>query len=152
MKILDLSHERSSKRLDYWVNHSYSWTRDDIDPESCIVKVSDEVEVEFLQMAESIEANPLPTVLRTLSQFDIPKTRGFMREIRERLDEPPGVAVIDRMPLEKISVSQATDIFLDDRPGHRPTSRTEVGWNNDLPRARYRCAIYLWRARFIYQS
>ena len=111
MKILDLSHEQSSTRLDHWVNHSYSWTKKDINPESCIVQISDEVEDELLQMAELIEANPLPTVLRTLSQFKIPKTCRFMQEIRERLDEPPGVAVIERMPLEKISNKQAIDIF-----------------------------------------
>ncbi len=111
MKILDLSHEQSSTRLDHWVNHSYSWTKKDINPESCIVQISDEVEDELLQMAELIEATPLPTVLRTLSQFKIPKTCRFMQEIRERLDEPPGVAVIERMPLEKISNKQAIDIF-----------------------------------------
>ena len=111
MKILDLSHEQSSTRLDHWVNHSYSWTKKDINPESCIVQISDEVEDELLQMAELIEANPLPTVLRTLSQFKIPKTCRFMQAIRERLDEPPGVAVIERMPLEKISNKQAIDIF-----------------------------------------
>ena len=111
MNILDLSHEQSSKRLDHWINHSLAWTKENINPESCIIKISDEVEEELLHMAEVIEANPLPTVLRTLCQFNIPQTRQLMREVRKRLNEPPSVVVVDRMPLEKISVEQAIDIF-----------------------------------------
>ncbi len=111
MDILDLSHEQSSARLDHWVSNSYAWTQEEIHSESCILQISKEVEVELSRMAEEIEANPLPTVLRSLKQFDIPKTIELMKEVRRRLDQSPGVVVIDSMPLEKISKEQAIDIF-----------------------------------------
>ncbi len=49
MNILDLSHERSSTRLDHWVNNSYAWTQEEIHSESCILQISKEVEVELLR-------------------------------------------------------------------------------------------------------
>lgn len=111
MELLDLSHEQSKQRLESWVDGGFAWTNGGVNPHSCIIHVSDEVLSEFLHMAQIIEENPLPTVLRTIDQFEIPNTLKLMTEVRERLDNPPGVAVIDRLPLDKITVEQATDIF-----------------------------------------
>ena len=111
MEILDLSHEQSTKRLECRVDNGFAWTKSQIDPQSCIIPVSDEVKDEILKVAEVIDANPLPTLLRNPEQFEIPKTLELMTEIRTRLDNPPGVAVVDRFPLDEISIEQAIDIF-----------------------------------------
>ena len=111
MQILDLSHECSSQQLNHQVNGAYAWTKDDINPADCLINVSPDVRNEILQMAEIIESNPLPTVLRQLDQFNIPHTLKLMGEVKQRLDEPPGVAVIDSLPLDDLTENQAIDIF-----------------------------------------
>ncbi|MDE0309861.1 MAG: TauD/TfdA family dioxygenase [Acidiferrobacterales bacterium] len=111
MNILDLSHEQSSGQLECLVDDGFAWTNSEIDPLSCVVPVSDEVRREILKAAEVIDANPLPTLLRRPDQFEIPKTVELMTEIRERLDSPPGVAVIDSFPLDDLSIEQAIDVF-----------------------------------------
>ena len=101
MQILDLSFEQSKDILGHHVDHAFAWTRDDVDPQKCLVRVSDEVREEILRMAELMNANPLLTELRSLEQFDIPNTLKLMEQIKERLNHPPGVAVIDSMPMDK---------------------------------------------------
>ena len=108
---LDLSHERSEQQLDHVVTDSRAWLASDVDPEDCLIPIEDGVEHELYQMAESITANPLPTVLREPSQFEIPNTMGLMSDVRRLLDQAPGIAVLDGMPLDNISVNEAIDIY-----------------------------------------
>ena len=111
MEILDLSYEQSKERLGPLVNSGFAWTADDIDPQGCIIHVSDKVLGEFRDMARVIATNPLPTVLRVPDQFEIPNILELMKAVRDRLDSPPGVAVIDRLPLDDMTLEQAIDIF-----------------------------------------
>ena len=93
------------------VTDSRAWLTDDIEPQDCLIKVGDSVREEIIDMAESIRQNPLPTVLRNLSQFDIPHCVELMQEVRRRLDIPPHVAVIDGMPLDDIDQEVVVDIY-----------------------------------------
>ena len=111
MKILDLTHEESTKRLEHLVDGGFAWTADEVNPQSCVIPVGSEVAEEIRQMAQFIDANPIPTVLRSLDQFEIPNTIELMEEVRKRLDQPPGVAVLDSVPLDELSVEQAIDVF-----------------------------------------
>ena len=106
-RILDLSREQGTGRLGHTVTDSRAWTRDTINPQDCIIRLNSEVRNEILGMADTIEANPLPTVLRHPSQFEIPATLKLMRDVRSRLDTPPHVAVIDGMPLDEMDAEQA---------------------------------------------
>ena len=106
-RILDLSHERSKRQLNHIVTDSRAWTKKDIHPPDCIIRLDASVRDEILGMADAIEANPLPTVLRHPSQFKIPAALEFMREVRRRLDTPPHVAVIDGMPLDEMETDHA---------------------------------------------
>ena len=108
---LDLSHEAGELRLNRVITDSRAWTAVDIVPEECIIRPGSAIETEFLRMAEFIENNPLPTLLRHPSQFQIPETEKLMRQVKSRLDCPPNVVVIDRLPLDKISIEQATGIY-----------------------------------------
>ena len=62
-------------------------------------------------MADAIADNPLPTVLRNPDQFNIPQTRQLMNEVKARLNSPPGVVVLESLPLDKLTTEQAIDIF-----------------------------------------
>ena len=111
MQILDLSHEKSAMSLNHWVTNGFAWINEDINPQDCIIQINDAVRNELLQMAEVIDSNPLPTVLRSLSQFEIPSTMKLMAKVKQKLNEPPGVVVVDSMPIDDLTVGQATDIF-----------------------------------------
>jgi len=111
MDTLNLSHEVSRERLDYQVNHSVAWIRDDINPQDCVVPIGQSVREELMQITASVAANPLPTVLRHPDQFNIPKTRKVMEEVKRRLNSPPGVVVLESLPLDEITPDQATDLF-----------------------------------------
>ena len=111
MEILDLSHEQSNELLDHQVNDSFAWINSDINPQDCIIRTDQDIYTEILQMAQVIDANPLPTILRQPGQFEIPKTLELMTQVRRLLDQPPGVVVVDGLPMEELTVDQAIDIF-----------------------------------------
>ncbi len=111
MKILDLSDECSVDHLDHQVTSSFAWTRDAINPSDCIVNLNTAARDEMMDMVDLMEANPLPTLLRKPAHFDIPHTIKLMQEIKHRLDMPPGVAVINSLPLDQITEQQAIDVF-----------------------------------------
>ncbi len=111
MDILDLSKEQSQTVLDHQVTSEFAWTRDDIEPQQCLIDISDAAHDELLHMAASMNAHPLPTELRHPSQFKIPHIASLMKQVRDRLDRAPGVAVIDSMPLAQLSTERAIDIF-----------------------------------------
>lgn len=96
--------------LERQIDDGRAWTRDSIDPQSCLVAIGKDGLKEVFAMAEAIEANPLPVVLRHPDQFDIPALRKVMAEARKRLDEGVGVAVIDRLPLDDIARETAEAI------------------------------------------
>ena len=110
-ELLDLSFECSDKRLNHQVIGPTAWSQTDIDPVSCLLQVDDETRDEFLRLAKLIAANPLPTVLRNLVDFDCPRIINLMLNVKSRLDQPPGVVVIDGLPLDDIDEAQAIDIF-----------------------------------------
>ncbi len=111
MNVLDLSHEVSPEQLSCQVNHSLAWTRDDINPQDCVMPIDETVRQELLQMADAIADNPLPTVLRNPDQFNFPQTRQLMNEVKARLNSPPGVVVLESIPLDKLTTEQAIDMF-----------------------------------------
>lgn len=110
LDILDLSYESTVHRLDYIVKDARAWTSSDIDPQKCIIYLDDGIEREFYEMAEYITYSPIPTVLRHPCQFSAPYTMRLMEDVRAQLDQPPGVVVLDGLPLNDISVSEAIDI------------------------------------------
>ncbi len=111
MNILDLSHECSANRLEHQVTGQFAWTRDKINPIDRIVNIRTAAHNEIMRMADHMEANPLPTLLRQPDQFDIPHVIELMKEIKSRLDEPPGVAIISSLPLEQMTENRAIDVF-----------------------------------------
>lgn len=111
MEVLDLSHECSTQKLHLLVAGGFAWTRDSVDPKSCVVAIRTAARNELMQVVDIMESNPLPTLLRRLEDFEIPHTLQMMAEVKRRLDEPPGVAVINSLPLNQLSEEQAIDLF-----------------------------------------
>lgn len=61
-------------------------------------------------VAELREA-PVPTLLLQPGHFTLERCARFMAVARERLDHGPGLVVIDRLPLDRISRQEAVDLY-----------------------------------------
>ena len=64
-------------------------------PASCL----DEID----RLARALERDPVPTWLLDPADYELHACRGLLGEVRRRLEEGPGVAVVDRLPIEEMS-------------------------------------------------
>lgn len=99
-----------SPMLDKPITDGRAWTRDTLDPQDCIVALGKAGLGEVSAMADAIAASPLPVILRHPDQFDLPALRAAMGKAKALLDGAPGVAVVDRLPMDEISKQTATAI------------------------------------------
>ncbi|MGI9463933.1 MAG: hypothetical protein ACR2OM_08335, partial [Aestuariivirgaceae bacterium] len=108
---LDIEPEQTCAPLDQIVTDSRAWTRDEIDPENCIVLLDARARDEVAQLAKKIADNPLPVLLRHPDQFDMPALRAAMDKAKSLLDTGTGIAVIDRLPMDELTEDTAVAVF-----------------------------------------
>ncbi len=108
---IDLGHEESASMLDEQIEDPRAWLAADIDPDGCVVKLDDPARDELLGMARQMQAEPLPLLLRGPEQFASAALEDFLRPVRGLLDEHPGIAVIDRLPMVALDEQDAMAIF-----------------------------------------
>ncbi len=84
-----------------------AWLGSEIDPDACVIALDAMAKTEVLALAEQMAASPLPLLQRRPDQFDLPALTAVMTEAERRLDEGPGIAVIDRLPLDELDQFQA---------------------------------------------
>jgi len=111
LECIDLGHEESAAILDRQVDRVHAWLASDIDSETCVVHLDSVARDELLQMTEQMRAEPLPVLLRGPEQFLMSALRDFMERARGLLDERPGIAVIDRLPLDAMDEHEAVAVF-----------------------------------------
>lgn len=118
---IDMPDDEGITMLDRQITDARAWTRDTINPDDCIISIGEDGLTEIRRMAEDIAANPLPIVLRNPDQFEIPALRATVEKAKTLLDTAPGVAIIDKLPMDEISDDTAKSIgwvlgHLVDRP------------------------------------
>ncbi|MCE2514820.1 MAG: TauD/TfdA family dioxygenase, partial [Acidobacteria bacterium] len=64
-------------------------------PSSCL----DEIE----QLARALQRDPVPTCLLDPADYELDACRDLLGEVRRRLEEGPGVVVVDRIPIEELA-------------------------------------------------
>lgn len=111
VECIDLGHEESASMLDAQVDDERAWQAAHIDKSACVVMLDDCARDELLQMAEHMQAEPLPVLLRDPQQFTMTALRDFMVRARGLLDGLPGIAVIDRLPMDAIDEREAVALF-----------------------------------------
>lgn len=104
---IDLGYEESASILDAPVDEQRAWLAEQIDKGACVVMLDDAARDELLRMVDEMRAHPLPVLLRGPEQFAIPALREFMVRVRELLDEFPGIAVVDRLPMDAVCEQDA---------------------------------------------
>ena len=97
--------------LDAQVDDGRAWLAAQIDKSACVVMLDDAARDELLRMAEQMQAEPLPVLLRDPQQFAMSALRDFMVRVRAQLDGLPGIAVMDRLPMDAIGEQEAVALF-----------------------------------------
>jgi alpha-ketoglutarate-dependent taurine dioxygenase len=69
------------------------------------------VENELDGLVASLDRDPLPLLLLRPDDFDLDASRAFMREVKRTIDDGPGFAIVDRLPVERWSQSGARAVW-----------------------------------------
>ena len=111
MPYLDIHRGAEGPRLDRVVTDPRAWTRDTVTARDWTVPLGGAALAEILELAESLTRDPLPTLLLTPDQFRLDASRAVMARVKSLLSEGIGVALVDRLPLDELSVDQAVAAY-----------------------------------------
>ncbi|MBT3767815.1 MAG: TauD/TfdA family dioxygenase [Rhodospirillaceae bacterium] len=107
---IDQSDVYTHPPLDRMVRDGRAWTLDTVDPDHTIIHLNDDQQEELRALAKHLTDNPLPELKRNPDQISAPKMTLAMEQIRNLLASP-GIGVIDRLPLDDLSLETARAMY-----------------------------------------
>src|SRR5690348_8790713 len=66
---------------------------------------------ELDRIVAALDRDPLPLLLLRPDDFALDASRAFMRRVKQSLDDGPGFAIVDRLPIERWSESGARAVW-----------------------------------------
>ncbi|MCP5150983.1 MAG: TauD/TfdA family dioxygenase [Chromatiales bacterium] len=90
---------------------AHRWVASQLEPRQAVVPLDDGAMEELSWMVEALRARPLPRLLRSPDEFALPRLRAVFAVLRTLLDEKPGFAVLDALPLDQLDVDEAVTVF-----------------------------------------
>jgi len=100
-----------SGRLTETLRAPGAWRRTDVRVEDYRVALSPACRDEIRRAADAIAAYPPPTVLLDPADFALDACRAALTHVRRRLDEGVRFALVDRLPLEDLSLEAAKAMY-----------------------------------------
>jgi alpha-ketoglutarate-dependent taurine dioxygenase len=97
--------------IDVMVEGAQAWTRDTLQEADWKIPISSDCLAELARVGEELKHHPLPTVLLIPDDYPLDACRVLMQTVRTRLDDGPGVVVLDRLPVEQYDLSEITNLF-----------------------------------------
>ena len=97
--------------LDHAPSAGLAWTRDTLPPDGGRLSLSAACLDEIERALQTMRANPLPTLALSPRDFDLPACRQAMAAARRALDGGPGFALVDRLPLDRMSRDEAVRVY-----------------------------------------
>jgi alpha-ketoglutarate-dependent taurine dioxygenase len=88
-----------------------AWRRSDVDAEDFRVTLSAACLDEIARAVDTLRANKLPTLLLDPTEFDLTQCRAAMAQVRHILDHGVRFALVDRLPLEAMSLDDSKAIY-----------------------------------------
>ncbi len=110
MAALDLSREATTY-TGQLIGEGKAWLAADISEDDWLVKLEAPALREIQAMAARIEEQPLPTVLRSLDEFEIPHLLEALDKARTIMDSGCGFTVIDRLPMDSFPIDTMLTCF-----------------------------------------
>lgn len=93
------------------ISYPRAWTRDDLKLADVVHSIPSAARNELDALVASLERAPLPTLVLTPELFELDACREFMASVKMALDNGPGVAVIDRLPVERYGREVSTAVY-----------------------------------------
>ncbi|MBN9487349.1 MAG: TauD/TfdA family dioxygenase [Alphaproteobacteria bacterium] len=87
------------------------WRGHDLPASAGRLALPAEVTEELHQIVTALDCNPLPLLLLRPEDFALDASRAFMRRVKQSLDDGPGFAIVDRLPIERWSESGARAVW-----------------------------------------
>jgi alpha-ketoglutarate-dependent taurine dioxygenase len=88
------------------VHDARAWTRGDLAPTDWLVPLSPRCLDELDAVASQVRRDPLPALVLTPEQFALDACADVMRRVRDTLRNGIGLAVLDRVPVERYSLEE----------------------------------------------
>jgi alpha-ketoglutarate-dependent taurine dioxygenase len=88
-----------------------TWTRDTIAPADWTVRLPDEAVRELLAVRDEQRRAPVPTLLLDPKDFALNACRATMDEVRRATQSGPMFAVLDRLPMDRLSRDEAVALY-----------------------------------------
>src|SRR5215510_15097400 len=104
---LDLHRQTAAAMLDHEITDRRAWTRDTVTAADWTVTLSDAAIAEILALADTVARQPLPVLMLSPDQFDLTACRDVMARVKAILEDGIGVALVDRLPLDRLATEQA---------------------------------------------
>ncbi len=97
--------------IDHAIEGPSAWRRRDLNAEDYRVALSPACLDEIARAVDELRAYPLPAIVRQPGDFDLPTCRAAMEEARHILDAGIGFAIVDRLPLDRMSADEAIAVY-----------------------------------------
>jgi alpha-ketoglutarate-dependent taurine dioxygenase len=88
-----------------------AWTGESLRPDEGLIKISAECQREIDGLVDTLRANPLPTALLDVAEFDLPACRKMMLEAKTLLEAGPGFVIIDKLPVHEYGVQMSQAVY-----------------------------------------
>ena len=83
-----------------------AWYRNSLTPPDWLVPLPDAAVAELEEAVGTLRREPLPTLLLSPEQFSLTHCREVMAHVGRQLREGIGLAVIDKLPVERFSLEE----------------------------------------------
>jgi len=108
---VDLSFE-SFKDIDNMpTTQGMGWVASELKQEDWTVALNSSSINEINSMVNQIRRNPLPTLLLTPEQFDIPELTIAYKKAKDICDHGAGFAVIDKLPIDDFDIEDMVNVY-----------------------------------------
>lgn len=97
--------------LDQALTGPLAWTAATLPPGAGRVAIDDACLAELDAAAEVMRANPLPVLSLHPRDFALDSCRALMARVKQMLDGGPGFAVVDRLPLDRLTRDDAVRLY-----------------------------------------
>jgi hypothetical protein len=88
-----------------------AWSAETVLDKGGVVYLNEVCLSELEQVVEELIANPIPAVALSPDYFKMPECQALMLRVREQIDTGIGLAIIDRLPVEKLEEDVAKKIY-----------------------------------------
>jgi alpha-ketoglutarate-dependent taurine dioxygenase len=106
-----MQQENPAAMLTHRIDGNQAWTRDSLQRRDWFFTLDDACRRELSAVVDDLRANPLPLLLLTPDMFELPACRALAASVRSALKEGVSFAVVDRIPLEGITLEEAKVLY-----------------------------------------